>query len=98
MDHFSDCVLNGKDPRTPGEEGLADMRVIAAIEEAAPDWTSRAGRGLSARQGDITVRQLPCKSYTGEARLTLNLDDMIELRLIRPAWLAWATSGSLSRD
>jgi predicted dehydrogenase len=35
MDHFSDCVLNGKDPRTPGEEGLADMRVIAAIEEAA---------------------------------------------------------------
>jgi predicted dehydrogenase len=35
MDHFSDCVLNGRDPRTPGEEGLADMRVIAAIEEAA---------------------------------------------------------------
>src|SRR3954454_7323063 len=35
MDHFSDCVLTGKDPRTPGEEGLADMRVIAAIEEAA---------------------------------------------------------------
>jgi len=28
-------VLNGKDPRTPGEEGLADLRVIAAIEEAA---------------------------------------------------------------
>ena len=35
MDHFSDCVLTGKDPLTPGEEGLADMRVIAAIEEAA---------------------------------------------------------------
>jgi predicted dehydrogenase len=41
MDHFSDCVLNGKDPRTPGEEGLADMRVIAAIEEAA-----RTGRAV----------------------------------------------------
>jgi len=34
MDHFSECVLDGKDPRTPGEEGLADVRVIAAIEEA----------------------------------------------------------------
>jgi predicted dehydrogenase len=40
MDHFSDCVLSGKDPRTPGEEGLADMRVIAAIDEAVR--TSRA--------------------------------------------------------
>ena len=35
MDHFSDCVLTGRDPRTPGAEGLADMRVIAAIEESA---------------------------------------------------------------
>ena len=34
MDHLSDCVLNGREPLTPGEEGLADMRVIAAIEEA----------------------------------------------------------------
>src|SRR3954447_15279901 len=41
MDHFSDCVLNGKDPRTPGEEGLADLRVIAAIAEAA-----RTGRAV----------------------------------------------------
>jgi predicted dehydrogenase len=41
MDHFSDCVLYGKDPRTPGEEGLADMHVIAAIEEAA-----RTGRAV----------------------------------------------------
>ena len=35
MDHFSGCVLYGTRPRTPGEEGLADMRVIAAIEGAA---------------------------------------------------------------
>ncbi len=34
MDHLSACILNGGEPRTPGEEGLADMRVIAAIEEA----------------------------------------------------------------
>ncbi len=35
MDHFSDCVLHDKPPRTPGEEGLTDMRIVAAIEEAA---------------------------------------------------------------
>jgi hypothetical protein len=27
-------VLHDKTPHTPGEEGLADMRVIAAINEA----------------------------------------------------------------
>src|SRR5829696_3396429 len=31
-DQFSDWVLNGQDPRTPGEMGLTDM--IAAIDEA----------------------------------------------------------------
>ena len=35
MDHFAECVMQNKDPVTPGEEGLADMKVIAAIEEAA---------------------------------------------------------------
>ena len=34
MDHFSQCVLTGQPPRTPGEEGLRDMTVIAAINEA----------------------------------------------------------------
>lgn len=35
MDHFSSCILNDRNPRTPGAEGLADMRIIEAIEEAA---------------------------------------------------------------
>lgn len=35
IDHFSECILHEKTPLTPGEEGLADMRVMAAIEEAA---------------------------------------------------------------
>lgn len=35
MDHLSTCVLKDKNPLTPGEEGLADMRVITAIYEAA---------------------------------------------------------------
>lgn len=34
MDHFSDCVLNKKALRTPGSMGLADLRVIAAIDES----------------------------------------------------------------
>jgi predicted dehydrogenase len=35
MDHFSECVIKNEPCRTPGEEGLADMRVMAAIEESA---------------------------------------------------------------
>ena len=32
--HFSDCVLRGRDPEPSGEEGLADVRVIAALERS----------------------------------------------------------------
>jgi predicted dehydrogenase len=35
MDHMSECVMDGKDPLTPGEEGLRDMRIIMAVYEAA---------------------------------------------------------------
>ena len=35
MDHMADCVQNDKTPFTPGEEGLQDHRVMAAIYEAA---------------------------------------------------------------
>jgi len=35
MDHMSECVMDGKDPLTPGEEGLRDMRLIMAVYEAA---------------------------------------------------------------
>jgi predicted dehydrogenase len=34
MDHFSECVLEDKRPWTPGEEGLADLRVIEAINRS----------------------------------------------------------------
>ena len=46
MDHFSECVLSDKDPPTPGEEGLADMRVIAAIEEAARTGQREGGHSV----------------------------------------------------
>ncbi len=33
--YFSDCIKTGKEPVSNGEEGLADMRALIAIEEAA---------------------------------------------------------------
>jgi predicted dehydrogenase len=35
MDHMSQCVMENKEPKTPGEEGLRDMKIIMAIYEAA---------------------------------------------------------------
>lgn len=42
MDGFSDAILHDKTILTPGAMGLADMRIIAAIEEAA-----KTGRSVS---------------------------------------------------
>jgi predicted dehydrogenase len=41
MDFFSQCIREGKELRTPGEEGLRDMKVITALYESA-----RAGRAV----------------------------------------------------
>ncbi|PYV54206.1 MAG: glucose-fructose oxidoreductase [Acidobacteria bacterium] len=35
MDHMSDCVMQNKQPLTPGEEGLRDLTLMAGIYEAA---------------------------------------------------------------
>jgi predicted dehydrogenase len=35
MDHMSDCVMQNKEPLTPGEEGLRDLTIIQAVYEAA---------------------------------------------------------------
>jgi predicted dehydrogenase len=35
MDHFAKCILEDKQPYTPGEEGLQDMRIMEAIFESA---------------------------------------------------------------
>jgi predicted dehydrogenase len=35
MDHMSDCVMQNKEPLTPGEEGLKDLTIIQGIYEAA---------------------------------------------------------------
>jgi predicted dehydrogenase len=34
MDHLADCVLNNNQVRTPGEMGLADMRIIMALTDS----------------------------------------------------------------
>ncbi len=34
MDHFAECVLNDTAPATPGEEGLADQKVLDAINRS----------------------------------------------------------------
>lgn len=41
LDHLAECVQSNKEPRTPGEEGLRDVRLIEKIYEAA-----RTGRTL----------------------------------------------------
>jgi predicted dehydrogenase len=35
IDHMADCVLTGRDPYTPGEEGVQDHRLMEAIYESA---------------------------------------------------------------
>jgi len=35
MDHMSECVIENKEPLTPGEEGLRDSKIMMAIYEAA---------------------------------------------------------------
>ena len=35
LDHMAQCVLEGRSPYTPGEEGLQDMRLMEAIYQSA---------------------------------------------------------------
>ncbi|NID08542.1 Gfo/Idh/MocA family protein [Fibrivirga algicola] len=37
IDHFSDCILNNKQPFTPGEEGLQDQKIMEAIYQSASE-------------------------------------------------------------
>ncbi len=56
MDHFAECVRSGKTPRTPGEEGLQDQRVIEAIYKSAA--TGKAVR-LAQPSGPTRGDKLP---------------------------------------
>ncbi len=37
IDHFSACIQNGETPFTPGEEGLQDQRLMAALYQSAQE-------------------------------------------------------------
>jgi predicted dehydrogenase len=65
--YFSECILQDVPPEADGEEGLADMRVLLAIDQAAKTGETvllepRAfGRGIDAkmrRQFSVTERRL----------------------------------------
>ena len=40
MEHMSSCVMESKEPLTPGEEGLRDLTIMKAIYEAANTGTT----------------------------------------------------------
>src|SRR5882757_5436951 len=46
MDHLSGCVMENKEPLTPGEEGLRDLRIMMAIYEAAKTGGTLKLKGL----------------------------------------------------
>jgi len=46
IDHFSDCILSNKDPQTPGDEGLRDVKLMAKIYEAARTRKTVSLQGL----------------------------------------------------
>ena len=35
LDHFSECIISGKEPRPSGYEGLADLKIIEALNVSA---------------------------------------------------------------
>ncbi len=40
MEHMSSCVMENKEPLTPGEEGLRDLTIMKAIYQAASTGTT----------------------------------------------------------
>lgn len=78
--YFSDCILQGRDPEPDGEEGLADLRVLEAVERAlrtgqvqrlAPmQRQRRPGPAQGLALPEITVPDLVNAAAPGETRET----------------------------
>lgn len=49
--YFSECILNDRDPEPDGEDGLRDVRVLVAVEEALRTGKSQSLPPLAAREG-----------------------------------------------
>ncbi|WP_296224157.1 Gfo/Idh/MocA family protein [Ralstonia sp. UBA689] len=56
LQYFSDCILNHREPEPNGEEGLADVRVLAAIERALESGQPQ-NLGPFQRQGRMEAAQ-----------------------------------------
>lgn len=52
MDHLSECVMANKQPKTPGREGLQDVKLMTTIYEAA-----QTGQRIKLPQTQPTWRQ-----------------------------------------
>ncbi len=57
LEHFSDCVLQNRDPEPDGYEGLADVRIITALYESA-----RLGRPVRVQPVVRTRRPEPSQA------------------------------------
>ncbi|MCO5414158.1 Gfo/Idh/MocA family protein [Ralstonia mojiangensis] len=57
LQYFSDCILNNREPEPNGEEGLADVRVLAAIERALESGQPQ-NLGPFQRQGRMETAQV----------------------------------------
>jgi predicted dehydrogenase len=59
--YFSDCILKGERPESDGEEGLADMRAMLAIEAAARTGKPQKIAATAKRRypDGATVRRFP---------------------------------------
>ncbi|EIM27987.1 Gfo/Idh/MocA family protein [Microvirga lotononidis] len=51
MDHLSKAVMEGREPKTPGEEGLRDIRILQAVYQAA-----REGKPVILKTTNVPLR------------------------------------------
>ena len=94
MDYFSQCVMENREPEPSGAEGLADIRIIRAIDEAA-----RRGRTVKLKPLSKTkrpgprqeIKRPPVKRQPHLRSLRLLLQPMSASSL--PYWAPRAVSG-----
>ncbi len=74
MKYFSQCILSNQDPEPDAEEGLADVRVLEAIEKSL-----KTGQPVSLRPALIPPFERSRRINTKKQRMTLNAVSTREL-------------------
>jgi glucose-fructose oxidoreductase len=59
--YFSDCILRSRDPEPGGEEGLADVRIIEAIQESIETRRAVSLKDLPADRGPTRDQEMRLK-------------------------------------